>query len=345
MKMLGAAFFLALFFAAATAAATGPPPVFQAFRARVAVDYGPRAVGVATSDPFGNVQPVCTLENTGDMCALSHRILDVTRSSGALEVIVGLPLDSNGKMGPRGPRNFNGQLCMNFSKVLSAVTVATLPRVKVLLFDERYTTREAKARLRLEKVRASLDAMSAACLLERYLEDSGVGAMPAEPCSYPPPADLAFFDYDVVRAHIREQYFSDPPSPGRREALIMQSLKAGKTAREVRRIFGPAASRASTAMDEEEEEAEAEGVGRRADDGRPAARTPVPDVITAASTDAGDAEVCEAAAPLSAADLELLEYQRIKAAKRKRGTLKRLHKKPDTATIGEGEGEGGIGPT
>ena len=271
-------------------------------------------------------------------------------------------MDSNGKMGPRGPRNFNGQLCMNFSKVLGAVTAATLPRVQVLLFDERYTTREAKARLRLEKVRASLDAMSAACLLERYLEDSGVGAMPTVPCSYPPPPELAFFDYDVVRAHIREQYYSDPLSPGRREALIMQHLKAGKTAREVRRLFGPAmpAVNEEDDVDEEEEDGEevedgeveeevavAEGVAdSRSPEG--ATRTALlahdavaaVTVAVATNTDTDDAEESAEAAPLTAADLELLEYYKIKAAKRKRGTLKRLHKKTTAAATITGEAEG-----
>jgi hypothetical protein len=212
------------------------------------------------------------------------------------------------------------------------------------------------------KVRASLDAMSAACLLERYLEDSGVGAMPTVPCSYPPPPELAFFDYDVVRAHIREQYYSDPLSPGRREALIMQNLKAGKTAREVRRLFGPAMPAVNVeddvteedgevVVEEEEEEEEmvvavAEGVA----DGRSpegATRTALAHdavaavtVAVATSTDTGDdAEESAEAAPLTAADLELLEYYKIKAAKRKRGTLKRLHKKTTAAATITGEGE------
>lgn len=39
--------------------------------------------------------------------------------------------------------------------------------------------------------------MSAVCLLERYLEDQGEGSLPAQPCSYPPPRELMFFDYNI----------------------------------------------------------------------------------------------------------------------------------------------------
>ena len=166
---------------------------FQSFRARLAVDYGPRLVGLATSDPFGVVKPHCTLSNSGDLGKLSRQILDKARSDGAAEIIVGLPLDSNGAMS-HSVKNFNGQLCLNFSSVLSSVAGAELPRCKVWLVDERYSTREAKLRMKIERIRASVDAMSAACLLERYLEDKGEGALEARACAYPPPDELRLFD-------------------------------------------------------------------------------------------------------------------------------------------------------
>lgn len=61
---------------------------------------------------------------------------------------------------------------------------------------------------------ASLDSMSAACILERYLEDLGEGSIEAEPCAYPPPAELANFDYNVVKRHIRKLYYP-PPDRGK----------------------------------------------------------------------------------------------------------------------------------
>ena len=59
--------------------------------------------------------------------------------------------------------------------------------------------------------------MSAACLLERYLEDKGRGSLLAPACSYPPPKDLEYFDYNLVKCHIRRVYFTQ--EKGDREIL------------------------------------------------------------------------------------------------------------------------------
>lgn len=59
-------------------------------------------------------------------------------------------------------------------------------------------------------ITASLDSMSAACLLERYIEDEGEGSIEAIPCAYPPPPQLAKFDYNTVKRHIRSLYDFEP---------------------------------------------------------------------------------------------------------------------------------------
>lgn len=69
-----------------------------------------------------------------------------------------------------------------------------------------------------------LDAMAAACILERYVEDEGEGSICGEACEYPPPRDLAFFDYNKVKEHIREQY-SRELTPLQEEQRRMQMLK------------------------------------------------------------------------------------------------------------------------
>ena len=178
---------------------------FEVGRPRIALDYGPRLIGLACSDIFGVVTPLCTLCNDGDLVELSRKVLQYARREGATEAIVGLPTDSNGKVS-YDVRNFNGNLCLDFATVLSSVAGEEMNKLKVFLFDERYTTREAKARMKEEKIRSSLDAMAAACLLQRYLEDQGEGALGASPCNYPPPEELAFFNYDEVRSYIRERY-------------------------------------------------------------------------------------------------------------------------------------------
>jgi putative transcription antitermination factor YqgF len=321
---------------------------YEPYRARVAVDYGPRLVGVASSDFFGNILPICTLSNDGNTVNLCSQILDIARSKGALEIIVGLPLDSNGKMSYQ-VKNFNGQLCLNFSSVLAATTSVALPRASVLLFDERYTTREAKARIKSEKLKASIDAMSALCLLERYLEDQGDGSLAAIPCTYPPPKELMYFDYNSVREHIREKYYSKAITAEEIRFQVMQNLKEGR-----RPASGLTNSfKASSSDDLEiEKEAEKEAINSIYDsisgsissnEKRPIRKTLAGRVVgytkmnpprafhslidsKGDTDDITDDNDTASDKILSAVELELLEYEKIKALKRKRGTLKRNHK-------------------
>lgn len=120
---------------------------FDPSKARIAIDYGPRLIGIASSDILMHVQPKITIANTGDLIQISREIIKYVKSYGASEVLIGLPLDSNGKMS-YNVRNFNGKLCLHFASVYSCIQKIEWPRGKVLLVDERYTTKEAKFRLK-----------------------------------------------------------------------------------------------------------------------------------------------------------------------------------------------------
>lgn len=198
---------------------------------RLAVDYGPRTIGIAQGNYLGVVQPYGTIPNKGSLSNVARNILNLARTFSVSEIIVGVPLDSDGSL-RHDVRNFNGRLCLNFSSVLSAVSENDFPgKFRTMLFDERYTTKEATLRLQTGKVKgmrcniemqlipvvtyctvflsllaASLDAMSAACLLERYIEDCGEGSMPAIPCAYPVPPELDCFDYGTVKRYVRSLY-------------------------------------------------------------------------------------------------------------------------------------------
>lgn len=50
--------------------------------------------------------------------------------------------------------------------------------------------------------------MSAACLLERYLDDDGGGALPARPYKWPLTEQQTIFNYQEVRDHVREMYYA-----------------------------------------------------------------------------------------------------------------------------------------
>lgn len=175
---------------------------FELYTSRISIDYGPRYIGIAHS--LGQyITPLCTIQNQMNLTLVATEIINIARSQGAIEIIVGIPLDKDGKM-KYNVRNFNGILCLNFSSILSCICNKAYPKASVLILDERYTTREAKEKSKTEFPRASIDAVSAACLLQRYIEDEGnFNTLPALPCIYPPPQDLEYFDYSLVQRYIR----------------------------------------------------------------------------------------------------------------------------------------------
>ena len=175
---------------------------------RIAIDYGPRLIGMASS--IGRMTKADrVLQNNGNLTYTAEQILHYAKRSGAIEILVGLPLDSNGRMSYK-VRNFNGNLCLNFSSVLAAVVTNEIPRAKVKLVDERYTTREAKARIQMDGLTESLDAMSARCLLDRYIEDEGGNSLDAQACEFPVPFELESFDYGLVKRYIEDTYYKEP---------------------------------------------------------------------------------------------------------------------------------------
>jgi RNase H-fold protein (predicted Holliday junction resolvase) len=120
--------------------------LFSSKKIRIAVDYGPRLIGLAHTDFLGNTIPYCTLRNRGNLTEVSESIARCANRFRASEIIVGVPLDSNGRL-DYNVKNINAKICLNFSIVLASILqeYCKFPH-KVLLFDERYTTQEAKLR-------------------------------------------------------------------------------------------------------------------------------------------------------------------------------------------------------
>jgi putative transcription antitermination factor YqgF len=203
----------------------GSSTTFETKRVRLGIDYGPRFIGIAYSDYFGTVRPMYRIfHNRCNLTSLSQKILGIAKNRGAAEIIVGLPLgpDPDNEI-QREIKGFNAQLSLNFSKVLGAVVKHECKKkMSVRLFDERFTTQEAQVRLMSKRGKGSLDAMSAACILERYLEDYGEGSLEAPACSYPPPKDLEEFDYDVVKAYIKYLYHESDMTE--RETNLIEAL-------------------------------------------------------------------------------------------------------------------------
>jgi len=78
-----------------------------------------------------DTKPLCTLPNLGNLTTLSREILNIAKKKNAKELLLGIPVDSNGLV-DYNVKNFNGILCLNFSRVLSAVASVESPQCKVL---------------------------------------------------------------------------------------------------------------------------------------------------------------------------------------------------------------------
>ncbi len=144
---------------------------------RLGVDVGSVRIGVARSDPDGllAVPDSTVTRGPGDLSALH----ELARETGALEIIVGLPVRMDGSAGPAA------EAARDFARAL-ALLIAPTP---VRMIDERLTTvqahrglREAGGRGRTEKGRrAIVDRSAAAILLQHALDtERGTGHPPGD---------------------------------------------------------------------------------------------------------------------------------------------------------------------
>ncbi|THF79951.1 Holliday junction resolvase RuvX [Cohnella fermenti] len=128
------------------------------------LDYGDKRIGVAVSDAFGWTAQgveVIVRKTEGDYLA---RIRDLVREHEVETIVVGLPKNMNGSIGPRG------EICQAFAEELKQEL-----NIAVNMWDERLTTVAAQRTL-LEadvsraKRKQVVDKMAAALLLQNYLD-------------------------------------------------------------------------------------------------------------------------------------------------------------------------------
>jgi putative Holliday junction resolvase len=128
------------------------------------LDFGEKRIGLAVSDPFGGTaQPLGVVER----CSLAEdieRIGDTARRQQAGKIVVGLPLNMDGSVGPqaRRVRRFAARLRRELG-------------LDVTLWDERMSSAEAEKTLLLADERRSRrrelrDAIAAAVVLQGYLD-------------------------------------------------------------------------------------------------------------------------------------------------------------------------------
>ena len=134
----------------------------------LSLDVGEKRIGIALSDPSGTIaQGLRLYTTTGSRTKDVAAIGELVRELGVCRVVVGLPKNLDGSLGPRA------QEMVRFAEILKRES-----GVPVDLWDERFTTDEAHrvfdmASVKRKKRRGSIDVMAAQIILQGYLDAQG----------------------------------------------------------------------------------------------------------------------------------------------------------------------------
>jgi len=130
----------------------------------IGLDVGNVRIGVAVSDPLGITaqgrEVLAARSPEEDAAAIRALAQDVE----AVRVVVGLPLDQNGAVGPQA------------AKVLAFVeTLRTVLDIDIVTQDERFSTAAAQralidANMRRKKRKNVIDMVAAQYILQTYLD-------------------------------------------------------------------------------------------------------------------------------------------------------------------------------
>jgi len=134
------------------------------------LDYGDRRIGVALSDEMGwTAQGLEVIERRRNPEEDLDRIRRIVQDYGVTGVVIGLPKNMNGTVGPRG------EICIAFAE-----TVRDILQLPVQMWDERLTTVAAErtlleADVSRKKRKQVIDKMAAALILQGFLDSKSKG--------------------------------------------------------------------------------------------------------------------------------------------------------------------------
>lgn len=132
------------------------------------IDLGSKRIGIAVSDRSGTIaSPLTVLQRSGSRARDHQAIARLVAEEEAEMVVVGLPLNMNGTLGPAAT-----------AAVAEAEALATVVPVPVITFDERRTTVTAdhalmEAKMRAQARRRVVDKVAAAVMLQTWLDSRG----------------------------------------------------------------------------------------------------------------------------------------------------------------------------
>ena len=129
------------------------------------LDVGTKRIGIALSDfLLITAQPCETISREPENSAVA-KIEELCKSNSVNKIIIGLPKNMNGTLGPQA------QDCMNFADVLKQ----RLSHIDFIFEDERLTSRQAENILAMQgkkytKNKGMVDLKSACIILQQYLD-------------------------------------------------------------------------------------------------------------------------------------------------------------------------------
>lgn len=131
----------------------------------IGIDYGDARVGIAVSDPLGfTAQGIETVPNKV-YAKMLERVVEIIKSYNADKIVIGLPKNMNGTLGPRG------EISQKFADELKAY----FPETEIILWDERLSTVQAAGVLNVTNTRGKdrknvIDTVAASIILQSYLD-------------------------------------------------------------------------------------------------------------------------------------------------------------------------------
>ena len=128
------------------------------------IDYGDTRTGLAVSDEVRFLANGIGYISVGGMRKTVDKVSEIAAEHGAVGIVVGLPVNMNGSVGPRAEK------ARAFAAMLEETT--SLP---VALMDERMTTMAASRFLNETNTRGAkrktvIDTLSAQIILQNYLD-------------------------------------------------------------------------------------------------------------------------------------------------------------------------------
>lgn len=130
----------------------------------LSLDVGDKRIGLAVSDPLGiTAQGLPTLERKSLFADVAH-ILDLVKAYQTDRVVIGLPRNMNGSLGPQGEK------VQAFGEALKAQGP-----LAIVYWDERLSTVSAhramlEGDVRRKKRREQADKVAAVLILQNYLD-------------------------------------------------------------------------------------------------------------------------------------------------------------------------------